>query len=282
LPVLGRFISADSIVPGAGNPQAFNRYSYALSNPLKYIDPSGHKYCDAENLNDCSRYSNSVEDVARMYGIRFTAINGAWTLRNKVAVISAVEAVGRKLAQDATLDDSPSRAFRAIYHGVTFVWDTQCVECQGGGGYTAGPHKIIFASLSRETVSGGGYRSEPLAFTDARNNVVHELGHAFGQKWYVWDPNAQEIVYRPDGPYLNIPSEMQNNEGFHPSPSSARLTWRQHPCTAADTGCAGETFADMFLGWTFGAWANSPEGQIRDAFMTTKMPEWIESALSLP
>ena len=27
-PVLGRFISADTIVPGAGNPQALNRYAY--------------------------------------------------------------------------------------------------------------------------------------------------------------------------------------------------------------------------------------------------------------
>jgi len=41
-PLLGRFISADTIVPGAGNPQAFNRYSYTLNNPLKYTDPSGH------------------------------------------------------------------------------------------------------------------------------------------------------------------------------------------------------------------------------------------------
>ncbi len=39
---IGRFISADTIVPGAGNPQALNRYSYALGNPLKYIDPTGH------------------------------------------------------------------------------------------------------------------------------------------------------------------------------------------------------------------------------------------------
>jgi RHS repeat-associated protein len=39
---LGRFVSADTIVPGAGNPQAFNRYAYSLSNPLKYIDPTGH------------------------------------------------------------------------------------------------------------------------------------------------------------------------------------------------------------------------------------------------
>jgi len=42
LPELRRFISADTIVPGATNPQAFNRYSYVLNNPLKFIDPSGH------------------------------------------------------------------------------------------------------------------------------------------------------------------------------------------------------------------------------------------------
>jgi RHS repeat-associated protein len=39
---LGRFASADTIVPGAGNPQAWNRFSYTFNNPLKYTDPSGH------------------------------------------------------------------------------------------------------------------------------------------------------------------------------------------------------------------------------------------------
>jgi|GEM_PF-2367990 len=38
---LGRFLSADTIVPNPGDPQAFNRYSYVLNNPLRYIDPSG-------------------------------------------------------------------------------------------------------------------------------------------------------------------------------------------------------------------------------------------------
>ncbi len=41
-PFLGRFLSPDSIVPGAGNSQALNRYSYGLNNPVKYRDPSGH------------------------------------------------------------------------------------------------------------------------------------------------------------------------------------------------------------------------------------------------
>jgi len=41
-PSLGRFISADTIVPSPGNPQSLNRYSYVLGNPLKYKDPTGH------------------------------------------------------------------------------------------------------------------------------------------------------------------------------------------------------------------------------------------------
>jgi RHS repeat-associated protein len=41
-PLSGRFVSADSIIPGIANPQAWNRYSYVLNNPLIYTDPSGH------------------------------------------------------------------------------------------------------------------------------------------------------------------------------------------------------------------------------------------------
>jgi hypothetical protein len=49
-PLLSRFISADSIVAGAGDAQALNRFSYVLGNPLKYIDPSGHATCGGTSL----------------------------------------------------------------------------------------------------------------------------------------------------------------------------------------------------------------------------------------
>jgi RHS repeat-associated protein len=46
-PLIGRFLSADSIVPEPGNPQAFNRFSYVINNPLRLVDPTGHTYlCD--------------------------------------------------------------------------------------------------------------------------------------------------------------------------------------------------------------------------------------------
>jgi RHS repeat-associated protein len=41
-PLVGRFVSADSIVPEPGNPQSLNRYSYGLNNPSRFTDPSGH------------------------------------------------------------------------------------------------------------------------------------------------------------------------------------------------------------------------------------------------
>jgi len=41
-PKIGRFLSADTIVPSYANPQHLNRFAYVRNNPLRYIDPTGH------------------------------------------------------------------------------------------------------------------------------------------------------------------------------------------------------------------------------------------------
>jgi len=64
-PILGRFISADSIVPKAGNPQSLNRYSYARNAPMMRIDPSGH--------GDISW--NDVSDFAAGFGAALLGAN---------------------------------------------------------------------------------------------------------------------------------------------------------------------------------------------------------------
>ena len=41
-PVSGRFAQADTIVPGAGDVQAWDRYAYVKNSPINYTDPTGH------------------------------------------------------------------------------------------------------------------------------------------------------------------------------------------------------------------------------------------------
>jgi hypothetical protein len=66
-PYINRFLSADTIVPGYGNPQNLNRYSYVLNNPLLYTDPTGHKPCEEYagtclSENQVTQISNNTQN----------------------------------------------------------------------------------------------------------------------------------------------------------------------------------------------------------------------------
>ncbi len=43
-PEIGRFISCDNFVQQPDNTQNFNRYTYCLNNPMKYVDPDGENF----------------------------------------------------------------------------------------------------------------------------------------------------------------------------------------------------------------------------------------------
>ncbi len=77
-PNLARFISADTIVPSFTNPQALNRYSYVLNNPLRYIDPTGH-----QNYNTTRRSfeGGGGGGLGGQYGGRGWAGNNTFVVR---------------------------------------------------------------------------------------------------------------------------------------------------------------------------------------------------------
>lgn len=54
-PTLGRFTSADTLVPDSQTHLGFNRYAYAKDNPIRYTDPSGHGWFN-EGLKAASRF----------------------------------------------------------------------------------------------------------------------------------------------------------------------------------------------------------------------------------
>ena len=73
LPEVGRFISADTIVPDPKNPQSYNRYSYALNSPTNFTDPTGHCTSNYEagsqDMDTCLSAWNSV--TSYLFGTAF-------------------------------------------------------------------------------------------------------------------------------------------------------------------------------------------------------------------
>ncbi|MDY7041453.1 MAG: RHS repeat-associated core domain-containing protein [Chloroflexota bacterium] len=74
-PVIGRWISADTVVPDFGSPRAWNRYLYVFGNPLKYIDPSGYDPLDdqwrAEFEKNHGRSPEWYDISIRLFSIAF-------------------------------------------------------------------------------------------------------------------------------------------------------------------------------------------------------------------
>ena len=81
-PYITQFSQPDSIIPDLYNPQALNRYSYVLNNPIRYNDPSGHK-CVSAGPGDCLNSarrpingSGNVANTSRSQSIIPTRTNG--------------------------------------------------------------------------------------------------------------------------------------------------------------------------------------------------------------
>jgi RHS repeat-associated protein len=64
---IGRFISADTLIPDPFSTQDFNRYSYVLNNPMKYTDPTGNYYASENEIKDDWIYDTSSTSIEIHY-----------------------------------------------------------------------------------------------------------------------------------------------------------------------------------------------------------------------
>jgi hypothetical protein len=280
-PYLARFNQPDTIIPNQYDPNSWDRYLYVSANPLRYRDPSGHRQLD------CTKYDLSGCDdktILSSYKIHLETSEGSetsgwnhktWGSYNMLAIVLAVLFTGDALAREIGGGISSVDAFRSVYaDGITLTWGTdgtdgatgQCTTDWGGGGCTSSSSQINFYGSSLASPNNSN-RPWDIAITLARNNVVHEFGHAFGSLLNAIHPNWK--------PYSNIDRSWTGSEkGYHPSPDSARATWRQAR-SADDYNTGNQVFADMFLGWVFNAWADDKWGSWRGDEMFDFMSLWM-------
>jgi RHS repeat-associated protein len=74
---LNYFISPDPIIPDPANPQSLNRFAYAMGNPFRYTDPSGHDPLDTEWERAFYReHDGWPDDLDRFYRLYSVAYSG--------------------------------------------------------------------------------------------------------------------------------------------------------------------------------------------------------------
>jgi len=82
-PLLGRFITPDTIVQNPSDPQTLNRYSYCGNNPINRIDPDGHKWFK----KFMKRYGNFISPFLR------AAVTGDWKGYANIMIATATSFV---------------------------------------------------------------------------------------------------------------------------------------------------------------------------------------------
>ncbi|HBY98314.1 MAG TPA: hypothetical protein DEP84_30955 [Chloroflexi bacterium] len=113
-PALGLFVSPDPIVPEPGQPAALNRYSYALNNPVRYTDPTGHavdaggaicgytclylSYKQRSETTDPTAYGGALQEYLAAKAVLYYNLSQGDSPANIAVSAAAVEATDTALA----------------------------------------------------------------------------------------------------------------------------------------------------------------------------------------
>jgi len=184
-PALGYFASADTMGVDKGASQTRNRYAYALNNPLRYRDPTGHCADDGthncgpstaeriaadkaaleelgfrfdETCPGCLQFSLLTLDVM-LEGVRALMAAAGWTSPEQFKA-----GIGLRGAEKITL-----RATDKAHMKNLAGCDNNAPGCTGGRTIT----------INQQILSDTMRDNPDRAFIGGEETFVHELGHAW-------------------------------------------------------------------------------------------------------
>jgi RHS repeat-associated protein len=159
VPGLGRFLSADILVPNPADPQSYNRYAYVLNNPLGFSDPTGH----------CAQDDDACWAVAdQLYEQYGWLIEGVWTIDEVRLFVQAADAIAEWFLRNGG-GDAAGRV-RSVFGGTTFA-HADFIGTEILPLFNEGKH--------RHHVRG---RTVYLLDSFSLETIVHELGHVLDNR----------------------------------------------------------------------------------------------------
>lgn len=213
-PLLGRFITPDTIIPGATYSQSYNRYSYVNNNPLSGTDPTGHWSWNPFKsvTNAISSVVQSVTSVVHSAGETVQrnlhqageAIGRAST--DAVSSIASVPYVGGLMATGmlsspmfgfqygATTSDWNSVGRATATAGVlaTGVWAApsiaampwySSISTSTGLGYASGYSLARINGASNNQASAAGRDLAKFAFVTSSASILYNETVGYGATW---------------------------------------------------------------------------------------------------
>jgi len=178
-PALGRFITADTIVPNPRDPQDLNRYTYAGNNPLLYTDPTGHFKI---KFNKFFKRLGGEVTTGLGLGGQILGFNLSWT--NPL--------LGSALMAGGTATLTQSKSGRSVLAGeiiaVTIAASISCMGCDGGT--LTGLALTGFYAGATAGALGGAYTSamtgRDLLTSVARGALIGGVAGAAGAGFDGW------------------------------------------------------------------------------------------------
>jgi hypothetical protein len=199
-------VSADSIVPGAGNPQALNRYAYVFNNPLRYVDPSGHcPDCPTEKDSDGNEF-----------------VDKAWKKRKAFKDRTGIQIFGEVTDEEIDMV-SELVSMLSARDAVSFINFRRIANRKSDGSLVLGNYSAKLINIFRGSIEACApncvkVMMDPSFSMDTakqlRYTLAHELTHAIvdRQKGALLK-DYEDKFYRRSNPQHNEPTEYGRESG---------------------------------------------------------------------
>ncbi|MCI0554079.1 MAG: RHS repeat-associated core domain-containing protein, partial [Anaerolineae bacterium] len=236
-PKLGRFLSADTIVPSYVNPQNWNRFSYVGNNPINFVDPTGHVACSRVAEEDCSFETMSPEEVVKRnikvkYNITMSDKGGKkWSLKNLRTVYASLQ----------NMDNALNGQLKEIAGGATFQMaeyqpTAKCSSCTYGG-WTSGT-TITFYTMGDAAIR--------------QMNIYHEFGHLIdSQPGEMYDVFTNALEGQGSPGYVGSDGYL-NPDALISGSITNDLNYASVQAIQASNNTPAEQWADMFANFVAG------------------------------